>query len=247
MNQQFYQFLYQRMPEFQLEPDAQLAFSKQKMTQLIEQLPRSIDNALELGSGVGYDAMALNQLGVDVTAIELDIGAMDAADSLQRQFGTQVAFVQEDFYQYQPNELFDFVYYIDGFGAFSDEAQQQLLKRITTWLQPEGYAYIDVYNADYWRTTHNVKMNLTPTLMRMYQYDEASHQFIDNWHDAQTGETQTQVLKCYTLDDVKRMVTKAGLTVHSVTPSGKMDYDKMEWVDKATLSDCMYFQVLVVK
>ncbi|MBK0348896.1 class I SAM-dependent methyltransferase [Aerococcaceae bacterium zg-ZJ1578] len=246
-NQPFYQFMYERMPQFQLDTDTQLAFAAQKMQQILELLPKKVDKALELGSGVGYDAIALNQLGVKVTAIEFEQGAIDIANTLQKQLDTQVEFVQADFYQYQPEKLFDFIYYIDGFGAFSDSQQQELLNRIASWLKPNGYAYIDVYNADYWRTTHNVTMQFTDTLSRVYQYDESEHQFIDSWYDAQTDERQVQVLKCYTLEDIKQMIEQAGLTVHSVTPSGKMDYEKMVWIDQATLTDCMYFQVCVVK
>ena len=57
---------------------------------------------------------------------------------------------QGDFYTIEYQQSFDLICYFDSFGIGTDADQRRLLKRIETWLKPNGSVIIEVGATWHW-------------------------------------------------------------------------------------------------
>jgi SAM-dependent methyltransferase len=217
------------------------------MKDLLDLIHMKPKRALELGSGMGFDAIGMNHLGISVDAIELVGDLVDFSRLIQDKQKSQVNFIQGDFLTYEPKAHYDLVYYMDGFGVSKDEDQIKLLQRIESWLSPSGKCLIEVYNPSYWKKAVGVKMQLSDKVSRVYDYDHQPGAFLDTWTEDGTGFSYTQSLKCYSLEDFKDLLKQTSLTIETINPGGAMDYEKMVYMEKTSLEDCMMYQVVLVK
>lgn len=244
-NQEFYAKMYASGIIEQDTLENSLFYANHEMARILQQVAIEVTTALELGSGIGIDAMALAQKGVAVTALELDPTAHHQAVENQLKTGTNVEFKLDNFMEYSCTKKFDLVYYKDGFGVGEDSFQQKLLQRVTDWLEPNGRFYVDVYNPNFWQQADQVEMQLSDTIRRRYAYNQVEHNFSDTWYDEKSGEVVKQTLKCYDLATLEQLAKKANLKILAVYPSGKINYQLMQWENQATLADCMYYQVVM--
>ncbi len=238
-NTEFYKMQFEMFNMTDEMTMSNLEYSDEKMNELLEQIDIKPKIALELGSGMGTDAIALNKKGVDVDAIDIVKELNRYALELQNKVGGQVNFMIKDFFKYTPNKQYDLIYYMDGFGVSSYDDQVKLLNNICQWLNPKGQCYLEVYNPLYWKKAEGVRMQLSEDVDRVYGYKHDIDVFTDTWHSKKNDFTYKQVLHCYSLEQIKSMVSQTNLGVVSVYPGGAMDYESWEGEQKGFLEECL--------
>ena len=246
-NTEFYKMQFEMFNMTDEMTMSNLEYSDEKMNQLLEQIDIEPKIALELGSGMGTDAIALNKKGVSVDAIEIVKELNQYALDLQNKVGGKVNFIIEDFFNYNPNRQYDLIYYMDGFGVSSHDYQVKILNNICQWLNIKGQCYIEVYNPLYWKETEGVSVQLSEDVDRLYGYNHDIDAFTDTWHSKKNNFTYTQVLHCYSLDQIKSMVSQTNLEVVKVYPGGAMNYESWEWHPKVSLEECLIYKVVLEK
>lgn len=201
---------------------------------------------LELGAGGGQNAIALAEMGYKVVAVEQVPLLVQHLHALRRQHPqAQVEVIAGDFYQIAlPESAFDGVCYWDGFGIGTDEEQRALLKRVYTWLRPEGKALLDVYTP--WHAAKSVGYReKVGKAWREYGFDGEGCRWIDRWWLAETGESVEQSLRCYSPADLRLLLEGTGLALVHIEPGGMMDYESKRYVEPAPLEQAMWYTAVL--
>jgi SAM-dependent methyltransferase len=101
---------------------------------------------LELGAGSGFTSAALADAGHDVVAVDLVDTCVESIGRLAGQVENgSLRVVAGDFYSVDLEGRFDVILLFDGFGIGTDDDQRRLLRRMESWLSPQGSALIDVF------------------------------------------------------------------------------------------------------
>ncbi len=201
-----------------------------------------VGRLLELGSGGGQNAVAVADLGYSVVTIELVPTAVKNAQQLATQLQKgNIHIIEGDFYEVEFTNPFDIVCYWDGFGIGTDADQQRLLKRIAHWLQPTGFALIEVYTPWYWANEAGRQMDLG-NVCRRYDFDAENCRMLDRWWPVdQEEQAVTQSLRCYSPDDLQTVVKGTHLVLESVEPRGAFIAEKNQFVDDVPIEQAMSF------
>ncbi|CAA6828705.1 MAG: Spermidine synthase [uncultured Aureispira sp.] len=203
---------------------------------------------LELGAGGGQTAIALAELGHDVSTVELLEESVLHAQKLSHQMKVEVAIQQGDFYTIDYQEPFDLICYFDSFGIGEDEDQRRLLKRIETWLKPDACAIIEVGATWHWAGVANGQKMDLGACFRHYRFDAENSKLIDSWWRKDDPEAVVrQYLRCYTPVDFKLLLEGTGLKMVGIEAGGRVDYEQMEFIKKATLEEAMTYYVKLCK
>lgn len=199
---------------------------------------------LELGAGGGQTAIALAELGHEVSMIELLKDSVEHAESLAVERGVDIEILQGDFYEVNIGKTVDVVCYFDSFGIGTDDDQIQLLKRIKSWLKPNGCAIIEIGATWYWGGIAKGKIMDLGACFRQYDFDAKESRLIDSWWRKKDPTTVVrQSLRCYTPMDFKLLLKETGLKMVHLESGGSVDYDRMEFIKKVKLADAMTYYV----
>lgn len=215
--------------------------------EIIEQVGRPFTTVLELGAGNGLLARSLSTFDKTITTVELVPEMVEFAKNFQP---SNVTSLCGSFYDIELTKTFDTVLYIDGFGIGTDEEQLTLLKRIYNWLNPEGVALIDIYHPDYWEKVSGQRMRPFPKskISRIYGYDENLNRMTDTWWEDEHSDIKyTQSLKCYSPDEISALCSKANLNVMAYFPGGAMDFEKWQFNNIVSLSECLSYRIKIKK
>ncbi|MDY0409975.1 class I SAM-dependent methyltransferase [Virgibacillus soli] len=206
-----------------------------------------LSSLLELGAGSGEVVMAAAQKGYDVTAVELVPALVEKMNETAKMYSYKGTFTSicGDFYNVDFNEKFDLVYYIDGFGVGNDEDQRRLLKRINSWLVPNGCALIDIYTPWYW-AKHAGQTMAFKSFSRRYDYDFSGARMLDTWWTT-NEKPLTQSLRCYAPADLNMLLDGTGLKLVDVVPGGAMNYETWEYKENVPLEEAMSYMAKLVK
>jgi len=247
-NTQFYKMTFEMITGVNLANlDSNMEYSKCRIEELIDLNNYKPTKALELGSGMGLEAINLNLMGVQVDAIEIVEELNSFAGDMQNKFKSNVNFIKKDFFEFAPKTKYDLIYYLDGFGVSSHDDQIRLLEKISNWLNDNGTCVIEVYNPIYWKKADGVKMNLTDTVKREYGFDYEKNAFLDTWTSLITDYAYTQTLQCYSPGEITNMLENSSLVIDSIHPGGAMDFEKLEYKHKVSLEECLNYKVILKK
>lgn len=203
---------------------------------------------LELGAGGGQTAIALAELGHEVSMVELLEESVLHAEKLSHQMKVAINIQQGDFYTINYQQSFDLICYFDSFGIGTDEDQRRLLKRIEMWLKPEGCVIIEVGATGYWAGVGNGKIMDLGACFRQYDFDAENSKLVDSWWRKDYPEMVVrQYLRCYTPVDFKLLLQGTGLKMVGIEAGGRIDYDQMEFIKKAKLEEAMTYYVKLCK
>lgn len=215
------------------------------MNEMTDDLPKKV---LELGAGGGQTAIALAELGHEVSTIELLEESVFHAQKLSHQMQVNVTVQQGDFYTIDYQEPFDLICYFDSFGIGKDADQRRLLKRIATWLKPNACAIIEVGATWYWAGLANGRKMDLGACFRAYSFDAQNATLIDSWWRKEDPETVVrQYLRCYTPVDFELLLEGTGLKMVGIEAGGRVDYEAMEFIKKAELEEAMTYYVKLCK
>jgi len=224
--------------------------SHHKRAWLIQELAelRSSVKVLELGAGGGQTAAAIANLGHEVTMVELLPESVSCAEQLAEKVQNgSLKVVLGDFYETDFEPQFDVICYFDSFGIGSDADQQRLLRRIASWLKPDGLVIIEVGATWYWAKSDGIEMDLGAG-MRRYEFDPIGCRLIDKWWlPDKPDEVYSQSLRCYTPADFNLLLQGTGLYLDSLKPGGKVDYEILEFIEKAELPEAMTYYTKLKK
>lgn len=203
---------------------------------------------LELGAGGGQTAIALAELGHDVSMVELLEESVLHAQKLSHQMKVELQIQQGDFYEIDYKSNFDLICYFDSFGIGTDEDQRRLLKRIGTWLKPKGCVIIEAGATWYWGGVANGRKMDLGACFRQYSFDAQKSRLIDSWWRKDTPEIVVhQSLRCYTPVDFQLLLEGTGLKMVRLEAGGRVDYDNMEFIKDAKLEEAMTYYVKLEK
>ncbi|GEN84519.1 N-methyltransferase [Sporosarcina luteola] len=237
---------YRKQFEWLRDIESDMTSYLQKDAEKIEeQIGIKFKTMLDIGAGIGSIARALDIRGISMTTLEL---VPDLVEASRLRSPETIDIHMGDFYTYTFSTQFDVVSYFDGFGIGSDNDQLALLKRMRSWMKDDGFALIDIYNPNYWRTIaagHKMKID---DAERIYSFDEENCRMIDSWwHNKNPDDVVTQSLCCYAVDEISAMCEKAGLTITGIFPGGAMDFDKWAYTETAPLSSCLSYRIKLRK
>ncbi len=244
-NISFYRMQYEMMFKNENSQMINMEYSKSRVNNLLDLIKGKPAKALELGSGLGVDAVNMYLKGISVDAIEIVPELNAYARKLQKKYNSRVNFIQDDFLRYEPNVKYDLIYYMDGFGVSTYDNQVLLLNKIAGWLERDGYCVIEVYNPKYWMKVAGQSMQILDSISRKYEYDYDSNSFLDTWKLSGDSLSYTQVLQCYSLKDMEEMIGLTELEIVSSHPGGAMDFEKWEFIPKVSLDECLNYQLLL--
>lgn len=212
------------------------------VNELSDNQPKKI---LELGAGGGQTAIALAMLGHEVTMVELLEDSTRHAQELSQKMNIPIQVLQGDFYEISFEQKFDLICYFDSFGIGTDADQENLLKRIANWLNPNGCAIIEIGATWYWGGEARGRSMDLGACYRHYEFDAINSRLIDSWYRKIDPEKVVhQSLRCYTPADLKLLLQNTGLQLtNQIKPGGKVDYDKMEFIKEAPLIEAMTYYV----
>ncbi len=197
---------------------------------------------LELGCGGGQVASAIADLGHSVVAVDLNSRAIELARRLaSARTDGRMTVVHGDFYAIDMDGRFDVVCLFDGFGVGEDEDQRRLLRRIAEWLAPGGTVLIEIYTPWYWSKTAGRTMEWED-VTRRYDYDVDSRRMLDTWWPVDDPSAAvTQSLRCYTPDELRRLLEPTGLALIDVRPGGAYDHDAGIYHARVPLEEAMQY------
>lgn len=246
-NIEFYKMQFEWIKDSGMNFDSYMDYSKSRVDNLLKLLETKPQSALELGSGMGMEAINLNLKGIDVDAIEIVEVLHQYASNIQGENKSSVNFIKESFFNFHPQKNYDLIYYLDGFGVSSDSDQALLLKNIYKWLNNDGTCILEIYNPLYWKKIEGKKMQINEDVSREYGYDYNENALVDTWISSKTGEKYSQSIKCYDLDMITEMLKQSGLRILSINPGGAMNFDKNIYVKEVALDECMNYKLVLKK
>lgn len=215
------------------------------INEMTDATPKSV---LELGAGGGQTAMALAQLGHQLTTIELLEESVLHHHSLEEfyRYGTQI--LKGDFYTLSLEQQFDIVCYFDSFGIGQDSEQRILLKRVHDWLRPNGCAIIEVGSTWHWAGIANGQEMDIGVCMRKHEFDFVGSRIIDKWWPYhKPDQMMYQSLRCYTPADLELLLEGTGLKIVAIRAGGKMDYRTGNFIPKVDLKEAMTYYIKLQK
>lgn len=188
---------------------------------------------LDLGCGKGRHARYLNQIGFDVTGIDLSKNSIDFAKKFEnKRLHFKLHDMREPFYK-----KYDAVFNLfTSFGYFEkDEDHLNALLAIKNNLNDSGFGMIDFMNSEF------VKKNLVPeeikTMegidfhLKRYENDGYIIKDITFTADGENYHFQERV-RAFNLDDFERLFEKAGLTLLDVFGDYKLSKYHMQSSDR---------------
>jgi SAM-dependent methyltransferase len=199
---------------------------------------------LELGSGGGQRALALAELGCQVTAIEFQPSAVAHAQALLQSAvpAGSLTLHAADFYTLQLADTFDAVCYWDGFGIGTDADQRRLLNRIRDWLSPDGVVLMDIYTPWYWAEVAGARHEGSDWV-REYGFSAQGCRMLDTWWARAAPERRlTQSLRCYSPADLGLLLGGTGLCLEEVVSGGRFDQGSKIYTEQVPLESAMTYK-----
>ena len=215
---------------------------KEKAASITEFVGEDPKRVLELGAGGGQVAAVMADLGHDVVAIELTELRANHAKKLAEvpRTGTMTV-IQDDFYTADVGGPFDVVCYWDGFGIGTDADQRRLLKRVASWLTPEGSALFDVGTPWYPAAQHGRGWTVGDA-ERQYTFDGDGCRWEDTWWPIGEPEKAVkQSTRSYSPADLRLLVAPTGLVVKRIKPGGTMDWEEGKWLPSVPIGKAMFY------
>ena len=200
----YYHILYKERDDYEAE------FFMNSLTSFLK-LPKKAE-ILDLACGKGRHAIYLNQLGYDITGIDLSRASIEFAKSFENE---RLQFKVHDMCISYPKK-FDAVFNLfTSFGYFEDEEDNfRTIKAIQSEIKPKGYGVIDFLNANF------ISKNIVPSEKKTIEgitfsidrYIEGGYIYKDiKFSDKSEDHFYTERVKAITLDDFKHYFEKAGV------------------------------------
>ena len=198
---------------------------------------------LELGAGGGQFSVTACQLKHKVTAVEIEPDFVDHTRNLSKHRNPEnLTIINADFNNVELEGVFDLICYWDGFGMGSDSEQRLLLKKISSWLTPDGSVFLEIFTPWFWASqAAGVKFPIGDA-MREYGFDASNCALTDTWWLKENPLIKTtQQLRCYSPADLSLLLEGSGLTILENFPGGFVDYATGTYIPEVPLHQAMSY------
>lgn len=211
---------YDAMTQFAVR----LEKEKSVLAGVLELLPAR--HAIDMGCGTGVHAMALAQLGVEVTGVDVSARMLERARAHAGRHATvdsaPVHFLQGDFLTPLPAESADLLFCFGNSIPHlpSGNALDEALAHWRRLLAPGGHVLIQLLNyGDVLRRQDrivNIRRDGETTIVRFYDFLEEALRFniltIVDGHDGPTHTLRSTRLSPFTDEDITEAADSAGFT-----------------------------------
>ncbi len=226
---QFYNSLadqYDGMTRF----DARLTRQRELLSSIITRFPSR--QVVDMGCGTGVHAIALAQLGLDVTGVDISAGMLEKAHAHAEETGTDVRFIEGDFLTSLPPGSADLLLCLGNSLPHlpSVEALTEVLTRWRSICSQEGRVIIQLLNyrrvLDMRERIINIRRDGEDTIIRFYDFLDGFLQFnillMREGSPAITHSLQSTRLTPFTDTDIAAAATSAGFS--EVLFYGSLDF-----------------------
>lgn len=90
------------------------------------------------GCGRGHEVIELARRGFEVTAIDFASDPVNELNEQLAQTGQHARVLQQDIFQFKPDDLFDFVWEQTCLCAIDPQSRSDYERAVFTWLKPNG-------------------------------------------------------------------------------------------------------------
>ena len=178
---------------------------------------------LDLACGWGRVAIPLAQRGHRVVAVDIS-PVLHLGRQLARAEAAPVDFVRADLRRWEPCAQFDLVLLWGmSFGYFREEENLRLLRRIRSWLKPQGVAVLDLHHPPWYRQHYvGEQVELTPggVLHDEVRWDAPGRrmQVMSTLADGEgrVRARQFHDFREYSFEEIRRLARRAGLRPRSL-------------------------------
>ncbi len=129
------------------------------------------------------------------TCVDMDKRAIDYAKKLNKNFLSQIEFIDKNILRFQTNEKYDLIWSAGLFDYFKDKIFVSVLSRFKNYLTPNGEIVVGNFNED-----HNPSRNYMEVLGDWFLFHRTSNKLIQlgvesgyNLHDIQIGREEENV------------------------------------------------------
>ena len=179
---------------------------------------------LDLGCGYGRLSVELAKRGYYVVGLDLSARLLEMAEELARRERVEVELLRRDMRDLDYQEEFDGILSWDtSFGYFSDEENEDLLKRIAKALKLGGKLVLDLHNRDAYVRRHLGKSwerNGNHLILEETTFDTLRSRFEVRGLvvELETGQVKeyTNSFREYTLPELRRMLEGVDLQVQGI-------------------------------
>ena len=206
--------LYDGMTQFSVRLDGQRAL----LQALLERLPAG--TATDMGCGTGVHAVALAQLGLRVTGVDVSAAMLECARAHASEHGVDVDFREGDFLSDLPPGKTDLLLCLGNSLPHLDtpEALRHVLAHWRTLLAEGGHVVIQLLNyrrvLDAGERIVNIRRDGATTILRFYDFLESRLRFnilsITESPDGISHDLQSTLLSPYTAEDIEAAARESG-------------------------------------
>ncbi len=188
---------------------------------------------LDLGCGGGDQARLFSGKGYDVVGIDIAPPLIEFARRQYKEAGLTGSFIAGDMRRIDYNREFDACVILSGtFGFFGDAEDLELLRSIRRALKSNGKLFVMFLSVERWGKRE-----------RSWSEIEDGWELSESWYDAETGTYRgtifiirkdgtllrpkvepgyhaNEAIRCYTLPEMRGMLTQAGLRQVAAYSSG---------------------------
>lgn len=185
---------------------------------------------LDLGCGPGFYCQNFAERGMEVTGVDISSDSLGYAEEIAHCSGLEITYLDRDYLELQLEENFDLIIMVYGdICALGPEDRDLLLKKVHSWLKPEGFFIFDVVTprrlqhleqANRWYTAHNSfwKSGLYLLLENSFDYLEEGVRLEQYVVIEDTGKITAYRFwyKHYSEFELQEVLNEADLEVESV-------------------------------
>jgi SAM-dependent methyltransferase len=189
--------------------------------------------AADICCGMGHHARALAALGYEVTGIEREAVAVDAARAL----GGGPKYVQTDILAHSFEESsYDLVLVMgQSFGYFRDDLNRDLLARFASAIRPNGIVVLDLWNPEFFLAHQGTReLSLPNVNIRETKRVGAGRLFVHL--DYPDGSAEDFEWQLFTASQMESLASAVGLalcvvcTDHDASVAPKLDNPRLQFV-----------------
>lgn len=215
----FYNYLadlYDGMTQFPARLDA----NRVLLGELLDRYPAG--RVLDMGCGTGVHTIALAQLGIDATGIDVSTGMLEKAAAHAAEAGTQVELLHGDFLTRVSRTPVDVLLCLGNSLPHLDapEALQDVLAHWRSLVKQDGHVILQLLNyrrvLDAGERIVNIRRDGATTIVRFYDFLEHRLRFnilsITETPEGMEHDLQSTLLSPFTSEEIEHAAHAAGFS-----------------------------------
>ena len=204
------------------------------------------DHILDIGCGNGRHLLKLHKAGFrNLTGVDFSENFVEFVQKHVEEKGLLGMNVEHaDFLQHDLKKSFDKAYsFFSSFGYFSDERNEEYIKKVAEILNPGGLFLLDIFNYFYFVKNYQEMIEVDKGDMHFVNKNKFDVELSINEAenvitDKETGRKKeySYVMRYYTVSEIKNMLAKQGFEIVSIL--GDYEGQKINTQSKRAIFVC---------